>query len=90
MSMPVLSAAKAVWEERDRQGGGAYSARALATRIGDALTSVGRTCRYRLRIWNARINERAFLRDLHECELHEMGLSFDDRCQEVNKPFWRA
>lgn len=89
MSMPVLPAAKSIWGER-YQRREAQDARSLADKIGGTLASAIAVCRGRLRTWNARINERAFLRDLHECELHEMGLSFDDRCQEVNKPFWRA
>lgn len=89
MNMPALPAAKTIWDERyQRQG--ARAARSLADKVSEALTSAIRVCRGRLRTWNARINERAFLRDLHECELREMGLSFDDRCQEVNKPFWRV
>lgn len=46
--------------------------------------------RHRLRVWNRRGEERAFLASLQEFELRAMGLSLDQRDDEVNKPLWQA
>ena len=42
-----------------------------------------------LRIWNRRLNDRAFLGTLQGYELSEMGLTLMERDGEARKPFWR-
>ena len=42
-----------------------------------------------LRLWDARMRERAFLATLNDVQLRDMGLSSTDRWREVNKPFWQ-
>lgn len=46
--------------------------------------------RGRLRTWNSRLNERAFLAGLQDYELHAMGLTLHQRDREANKWFWKA
>lgn len=44
---------------------------------------------HRLRIWNARLDDRAYLAGLRQFQLSEMGMTLDQRDSEVNKPFWK-
>lgn len=48
-----------------------------------------RIARDRLRVWKMRLNDRAYLADLQEFQLSEMGMTHDQRFIEVNKPLWK-
>ena len=49
-------------------------------------TQIGET----LHIWRQRYQERQELARWTERDLHDVGLSWSDIANEVNKPFWRA
>ncbi len=43
-----------------------------------------------LHIWRRRYHERSELAAWTDRDLNDVGLSWDDVAQEVEKPFWRA
>jgi uncharacterized protein YjiS (DUF1127 family) len=49
-------------------------------------THIGET----LHIWRLRYQERQELARWTERDLHDVGLSWSDIANEVDKPFWRA
>ncbi len=57
-------------------------------RIGRLIAQIFRFARGRLRVWNTRLDDRAYLAGLQQFQLNEMGMTLDQRDREVNKPFW--
>ena len=43
-----------------------------------------------LRVWRQRYQERQELARWTDRDLHDVGLSWSDIANEVDKPFWRA
>ena len=43
-----------------------------------------------LHIWRQRYQDRQELAQWTDQDLHDVGLSWSDIANEVNKPFWRA
>ena len=43
-----------------------------------------------LHVWRERVHQRRELAQWTERDLHDVGLSWSDIAQEVEKPFWRA
>lgn len=66
----------------------AVDAAALIARGVQILTRPTALVRHRLRIWNMRLDDRAYLADLREFQLSEMGMTHGQRFSEVRKPFW--
>lgn len=44
----------------------------------------------RLRLWRRRAQQRAELAKWTERDLHDVGLSWSQVAEEIDKPFWRA
>lgn len=59
-------------------------------RIAGLIAQAFRLAHNRLRIWNMRLDDRAFLADLHDHQLGDIGMTRDQRDREVRKPFWKA
>ena len=68
----------------------ANRALAAARSAATAMCALQTSCAALLRAWRARQDERVFLESVPDFQLHEMGLSREDRRREVNKPFWQA
>ena len=58
--------------------------------IAGFIAQIRQLVRDRLRDWNMRIDDRAYLAGLQHHEVHEMGLTLAERDQEARKPFWEA
>ena len=43
-----------------------------------------------VRLWRERARARSALAQLTERDLHDIGVSWSNVAEEVNKPFWRA
>jgi uncharacterized protein YjiS (DUF1127 family) len=61
-----------------------------AATIVRLIAPIPRLVRDRLHVWKMRFDDRAYLAGLQDFEVHEMGLTLDQRNSEVSKPFWEA
>lgn len=81
--VPLFAIEKAIRRSRAEQ-----AAALTANAIGFVTALPGRVRRM-LRLWNMRLNDRAFLASLHDHQLGDLGMSRDQRDGEVRKPFWQ-
>ena len=66
-----------------------HTEQAVNANVIGFLTQMARRARHRLHIWNMRLDDRAFLADLHDYQLGDIGMTRDQRDREVRKPFWK-
>ena len=62
----------------------------LATMINSHESGVFTKALRTLRTWQQRARDRRELARWSARELHDIGVSWSDVADEVNKPFWRA
>lgn len=62
----------------------------LVTKIAGLIAQILLFVRACLRAWSMRLDDRAYLAGLRDYEVHEMGLTLDQRDREARKAFWEA
>ena len=76
-------------EQNARLGRASEVRTLLASAVRFAMQAPARL-RRTWRTWNTRLQDRHFLADLRKHQIHEMGLTLDERDREIRKPFWQA